>query len=222
MHVEKAVRLSKYGRPGVSYLDLPGNMLAGVIEAAKISKYYTSPELPLPYPDPKLIENAASLLASSKKPLVIVGKGAAYARAERYVNDLIDFTNLPFLATPMGKGVVPDDSNNCVASARSFALQNADVILLLGARLNWILHFGRPPRFANNVKVVQIDLSPEEMNNSIRSNVAIQSDLKPALDLLVQELQNRRYTFDTKSNWSEELRKKCHVNKENVKVRGII
>lgn len=217
MHVEKAVRLSKYGRPGVSYLDLPGNMLAGYVDSVTIPKYYTSPEIPIPYPDPKLIQEATSLLTSAKKPLVIVGKGAAYARAEQHVNDLINYTNLPFLATPMGKGVVRDDSVNCVGSARSFALQNADVILLLGARLNWILHFGRQPRFAKDVQVVQIDLAPEEMNNSIKSRVAIQSDLKPAVESLVRELQNRRYTFDTKSIWSQDLKKKCDINKENVK-----
>lgn len=156
MHVEKAVRLSRVGRPGVSYLDFPGNMLQATVNEELVPPYYTSPEVPLSYPDPKKIDEAVQMICWAKRPLVIVGKGSAYARAEYEVNELIKSTNLPYLATPMGKGVVPDDSDLNIAPARSFALQNADVIVLLGARLNWILHFGRSPRFQSDVKVVQV------------------------------------------------------------------
>lgn len=156
-HVEKAVRLATYGRPGVSYLDFPGNMLQTQVLEENIPRQYLTPVPPLVFPDPTLIKNTIQLLSNAKRPLVIVGKGAGYARAEDEVRDLISFTGLPFLATPMGKGVVPDDAKECVASARTFALQKADVILLLGARLNWILHFGRPPRFDPNVKVIQVN-----------------------------------------------------------------
>lgn len=82
--------------------------------------------------------------------------GAAYARAENTIGEFINFTRLPFLPTPMGKGVVSDSSPYCVAPARTAALQHADVIILLGARLNWILHFGRPPRFRADVQFIQV------------------------------------------------------------------
>lgn len=157
MHVEKAVRLVKFGRPGVAYLDFPGNMLQAKIEETNVPSQYNCPTIPISYPDPQLIDEAVKLLCEAKQPLVIVGKGSAYAKAEGEVNQLINSTNLPFLATPMGKGVVRDDSQFCVASARSFALQKADVVLLLGARLNWILHFGRAPRFNPDVKVIQVN-----------------------------------------------------------------
>ena len=94
---------------------------------------------------------------------MIVGKGVAYARAEDEVREFIDRTQLPFLASPMGKGVVPDDHPLSVAPARSYALQNADLVLLIGARLNWIMHFGLPPRFAPDVRVIQLDISAEEI-----------------------------------------------------------
>ncbi|CAG7639819.1 unnamed protein product, partial [Allacma fusca] len=96
------------------------------------------------------------LLRKAERPLVIVGKGAAYARAEKNVNDFIRATDLPYLPTAMGKGVVPDDHPNCISPARSLALQKADVVLLLGARVNWMLHFGQPPRFNPNVKIIQV------------------------------------------------------------------
>ncbi len=89
------------------------------------------------------LHRAAALLRSSRRPLVIVGKGAAYARAEAPVRRLVRRANLPFLPTPMGKGVVPDGDRGSVASARTAALKGADVVLLLGARLNWMMHFGR-------------------------------------------------------------------------------
>ena len=82
--------------------------------------------------------------------------GAAYGRAEKQIRSLIQLSGLPFLPTPMGKGVVPDEDEHCVSSARTAVLQQSDVILLLGARLNWMLHFGRPPRFQSEVKVIQV------------------------------------------------------------------
>lgn len=138
-HVEKAVRLACYGRPGACYLDFPGNILQSTVSEDKIVKSYVHPEPPVPFPNPKDILYAIETLISAKRPLVIIGKGAAYSQAESYLRQLVHQTNLPFLATPMGKGVVPDNFPQCVASARTLALQKSDCILLLGARLNWIL-----------------------------------------------------------------------------------
>ena len=94
------------------------------------------------------------MLLKAKSPLVIIGKGAAYARAENSINEFIKQTQIPFLGTPMGKGVVDDDNTLSCGPARSTALGKADVILLLGARLNWMLHFGKTPRFLPNVKII--------------------------------------------------------------------
>lgn len=137
LHVEKAIRLATYGRPGVAYLDFPGNLLLSSTAKSTISDQYTHPSPPLIYPDHDAVNEAVRLLKNAKRPLVIVGKGSAYARAENPIRRLIDEINLPFIASPMGKGVVPDSSVRSVQSARSLALQKADVVLLLGARLNW-------------------------------------------------------------------------------------
>jgi 2-hydroxyacyl-CoA lyase 1 len=215
-HVEKAVRLATYGRPGAVYLDFPGNLLQARTTVDQIPTQYTSPEIPLAFPEPRRIEEAVALLARAQNPLVVVGKGAAYARAEPEVRDLIDSTNLPFLATPMGKGVVPDTHPNSIQPARSLALQRADVVLLLGARLNWILHFGRPPRYRSDVKVIQIDITAEELHNSVKSSVAIQSDLKPAVAQLAEGLKMRGFVFDRRSDWWTDLNKKIEDNKKKV------
>lgn len=236
-HIEKAVRLSTYGRPGVSYLDFPGNVLRASVLNANIFEDYTHPNPPQCYPETESTKKAVGLLKSSKRPLVIIGKGAAYARAEYPIRQFIERTNIPVLATPMGKGVVPDNSDKSVASARTLALQKADVILLLGARLNWILHFGRPPRYAADVKVIQVnlltignlsldhkfgkhnfslqvDLCPEELHNSIKSAVAIQSDILPFANQLLEQIGN--YRFDPKSEWWTVLKYKCDLNRRTV------
>ncbi|CAK9814685.1 2-hydroxyacyl-CoA lyase 1 [Anthophora plagiata] len=216
LHVEKAVRLSTYGRPGAVYLDLPATLLNQSVNSEKIYKVAPCPPPPLIFPDRRLVEQAASLLMHAKKPLVIVGKGAAYGRAENEVRSLVYLTGFPFLPTPMGKGVVPDKDERCVSSARTYALQQSDVILLLGARLNWMLHFGRPPRFQPDVKIIQIDLCPEELHNSVSSAVAIQSDISTAVDGLVTILKERKWTMEKNNPWWKDLLAKANKNKTMV------
>lgn len=216
-HVEKAVRLATYGRPGACYLDFPGNILQSRVSVEKIVSTYAHPEPPLAYPNPKEIIKAVDALTSAKRPLIIIGKGSAYTRAETYLRQLVHQTNIPFLATPMGKGVVPDKAKQCVGSARTTALQKADVVLLVGARLNWMLHFGRPPRFNADVKVIQVDIVPEEMHNSIKSHIAIQSDIVPFTDALIDELSKRKYRLGENTEWWKELSEKCEKNQLTVK-----
>lgn len=215
-HIEKAVRCATYGRPGAAYLDFPGNLLLSKVPEASVPRQYAHPLPPVIYPDHDALADAVRLIKSAKRPLVIVGKGAAYARAELPIRKLIQEANLPFLATPMGKGVVSDRAEQCVQSARTLALQQADVVLLLGARLNWMLHFGRAPRFAGNVKVIQVDLCAEELHNSVLSQVAVQSDLLPFAEHALEQLLGQNYKFNDESDWWKALRQKCEQNRLTV------
>ncbi|MXY36781.1 MAG: oxalyl-CoA decarboxylase, partial [Dehalococcoidia bacterium] len=145
-YIEQGVRTSMYGRPGAVYLDFANDVITAQVEESEIEFKDRCPDAPRTYAEPGSIDAAVDALKSAERPLVIVGKGMAYARAEDEVREFIDKTQLPFLASPMGKGVVPDDHPLSVAPARSYALQNADLVFLMGARLNWIMHFGLPPR----------------------------------------------------------------------------
>lgn len=216
LHVEKAVRLATYGRPGVAYLDLPATLLTQNVDEAKIYNVHQCPPPPKIYPDLQLIEQAARLIMEAKRPLIIVGKGAAYGRAEGEIRDLVSTTGIPFLPTPMGKGVIPDRDKRCVSSARTYALQQCDVVLLLGARLNWMLHFGQPPRYQPNVKIIQVDLCPEELHNSLPSAVAIQSDVATATECLLNVLKALKWSIDENNLWWNDLTAKSHKNKEFV------
>lgn len=216
LHVEKAVRYATYGRPGVAYLDFPGNLLLSRAPVAKIYKALPHPAPPLVYPSHDDVIKAAKMLRNAKRPLVIVGKGAGYAHSENILRHFIENTNLPFLPTPMGKGVVSDTAPQCVSSARTLALQKADVVLLLGARLNWILHFGKPPRYDKDVKFIQVDICPEELHNSVQASVAIQSDIKPFAEQIFEQMNAVNFRFNNTEPWWKELSAKCEKNRETV------
>ncbi|XP_054268499.1 2-hydroxyacyl-CoA lyase 1 isoform X1 [Macrosteles quadrilineatus] len=215
-HVESAIRSATYGRPGVSYLDFPANLLSAQIERGNISFPNLCSFPPLLCPMASDLQNVATIISRSVRPLVIVGKGAAYSHSETAVRKLVETTGLPVLATPMGKGVVADSSHLSVASARTLALQEADVILLLGARLNWMLHFGRPPRFNKKVSIIQVDICAEELHSSVKAEAAIQADIGVFCTQLCRLLSDKKWNFDKNSSWWKELSEKSQANQATV------
>ncbi|KAJ9615835.1 hypothetical protein H2200_001912 [Cladophialophora chaetospira] len=193
--IRNAYRSAWYGRPGPTFVDLPTELImepsAPSRKSASSNPPMTVSPPPKPVGDAGLISAAAKTLKSASAPLVIVGKGAAFARAEQQIRNLISAHNVPFLPTPMGKGIVPDSHPLNTSSARSAALKHADVILLLGARLNWILHFGEAPKYRPDVKIIQVDISPEELGrvNSLgQPSLGIVGDIGIVVDQLHREL----------------------------------
>ncbi|KAJ2081257.1 hypothetical protein H4R24_002476 [Coemansia sp. RSA 988] len=176
-----AFRHAMVGRPGAAYIDLPADYIQGSVQTATVPNAHPAKPV-FAQADPADIAATVELLSSAKSPLIVVGKGAAYARAEEEIRALVDKYQAPFLPTPMAKGVVPDSHPRNVSSARSSALKGADVVLLLGARLNWILHFGR--RFNADAKIIQVDVHPEEIGTNVSIDVALQGHLP----LVVQQL----------------------------------
>lgn len=216
-HVEKSIRYSTYGRPGTCYIDLPGDIINQELPASDVTYAPKCPSPPLTEAPPHLISSLVDVLIQAKRPLVVIGKGAAYSAAEECIHDLISRYNLPFLPTPMGKGVVSDKDSRCVAPARSKALSQADVILLLGARLNWILHFGRPPRFSPDVKILQVDINMEELHNSIQASVGITGDVCSVVKQILSELRSRSWSVPKTSDWWMALQQKRSDNDRAVK-----
>ncbi len=211
-YVEQAVRHAKFGRPGAAYLDFPDDIIRGEVDEQKARPAATVGEPPRGQADPGAVEAALSVLESAERPLVIVGKGMAWSRAEDEVRAFIERTQLPFLASPMGKGILPDDDPLSVGAARSTALKEADVLFLMGARLNWIMHFGLPPRFREGVRLVQLDISPEEMGANVPAEVALLGDGKAVVGQLNSALRNRQWFYPTESPWRTLLQHKAQAN----------
>ncbi|XP_057593935.1 2-hydroxyacyl-CoA lyase 1 [Hippopotamus amphibius kiboko] len=210
--IEKAVRSSIYGRPGACYVDIPADFVNLQVNVNSIKFVELCMPPPVSMAESSAVCMAASVIRSSTQPLLIIGKGAAYARAEKSLRKLVEQCGLPFLPTPMGKGVVPDNHPHCVAAARSRALQFADVIVLFGARLNWILHFGLPPRYQPDVKFIQVDICAEELGNNVRPAVTLLGDINAVTKQLLEQFDKTPWQYPPESKWWKILREKMKSN----------
>ncbi len=216
-YVEQAVRISISGRPGPVYLDFPDDFLAAQLEEDEVVFPARCPDPSRTQADPNEVQRAIEVLRGAQRPLVIIGKGAAYSRAEAEVRAFIEATQLPFLSSPMGKGVVDDEHPLSVAPGRGLALQEADVVLLLGARLNWIMHFGLPPRFDANVKTIQVDIHAEEIGRNVPAEVGLVGDIKAVVGQLNAALETKPFSFAADAPWRSTLAEKVAENKEFVR-----
>ena len=211
-YVEMATRHAIYGRPGATYLDMPDDIIRGkcdLDQAVKVERVGEPPRMVAPTEN---VEAALNLLERAERPLVILGKGMAWSRGEDEVRAFLERTQLPFVRSPMGKGVMPDDHPLSVAAARTLALQNADVVFLMGARFNWMFHFGQPPRYAKGVKVIQLDIAPEEIGHNKATEVALVGDGKAIIGQLNQALAGRQWFHPEGSPWRQAIAKKSAEN----------
>lgn len=215
-YVELAVRQSIYGRPGPVYLDMPDDIIQGKVEEGDVAPVADIPEPPRMQAMPESVEAALDVLEQAKRPLVIVGKGMAWSRAEDELRAFIDRTRLPFLASPLGKGVLDDNHPLSVGAARSHALKEADVIFLMGARLNWIMHYGRPPRFNKDVRIIQLDLAAEAIGNNMPTEVALLGDGKAVVGQLNKALQSRQWFYPAGTDWHKGIAQKAAENAKSI------
>ncbi len=218
-YVEMATRHAIYGRPGACYLDMPDDIISGECDPDDIVQVERVPEPPRMVAPTENIEAALDVLEGAERPLVLVGKGMAWAHAENEVRDFIDRTQIPFVRSPMGKGVIPDDHPLAASAARTLALQQADVIFLMGARFNWIFHFGLPPRFAPDVKVIQLDISPEEIGHNKPTEVALVGDGKAIMSQMNQALKGRQWFYPKDTPWRTSLDEKVSANVAQIQAQ---
>jgi oxalyl-CoA decarboxylase len=173
--VARAIRAAVSGRPGGVYLDLPAKLLAQTLDATagKKSIVRVIDAAPRQLPAPDSVERAIALLKGAKRPLIILGKGAAYAQADAAIRSLVENSGIPYLPMSMAKGLLPDTHAQSASAARSFVLAEADVVMLIGARLNWLLAHGKGKTWGGPKQFIQIDIAATEMD----SNVAIAAPL---------------------------------------------
>ena len=215
-YCEQAVRTAINGRPGATYLDFPDDFLSAQIEEADVSIPERCPEPPRPQAASTDVRRAIDVLRNAERPLVILGKGAAYSRAEKEVRQFVESAGLPFLTSPMGKGVIDDEHALSVMPARGLALQDADVVVLLGARLNWIMHFGLSPRFAEDVKTIQVDIHAEKIGRNVVAEVGLVGDIKAVVGQLNEALEADPFTYPKDTPWWTALNEKVGENKAFV------
>ena len=215
-YVELAVRQSIYGRPGAVYLDMPDDIINGEVEEEDAVETAVIPDAPRMQAMPEDVEKALDVLEDAKNPVVIVGKGMAWSRAENEVRAFIERTQLPFLASPLGKGVMDDNHPLSVGAARSHALKEADVIFVMGARLNWIMHYGMSPRFKKGVRIIQLDISAESIGNNVPTEVGLVGDGKAIVGQLNKALEDRQWFYPSDTDWHKAIAEKAKGNAESI------
>jgi oxalyl-CoA decarboxylase len=217
--IARAIRAAASGRPGGVYLDLTAEVLGSALDVATARKSLVKAVDPAPPspPAPESVARAIELLANAQRPLVILGKGAAYARADEEIRSFIETTGIPFLPMSMAKGLLPDDHAQSAAAARSYAIGNADVVMLAGARLNWLLSHGRAPLWNENTKFVQVDISPTEIDSNRAIAAPVVGDIKSVFAALNAVLKPGK--IERQAAWVDEIGKRKQQNVERMAAR---
>ena len=187
--VARAIRAAVSGRPGGVYLDLPAKLLAQTLDAAhgKRSLVRVVDPAPRQIPAPEAVDRALDLLKSARRPLILLGKGAAYAQADDEIRAFVEKTGIPYLPMSMAKGLLPDTHPQSASAARSYVLAEADVVVLVGARLNWLLSHGKGKTWGAPMskKFIQIDISPTEIDSNVGIAAPVIGDIGSCVSALL-------------------------------------
>ncbi|HME29023.1 MAG TPA: oxalyl-CoA decarboxylase [Pseudolabrys sp.] len=193
--VARAIRAAISGRPGGVYLDLPAKLFSQVMpaEAGAKSLVKVIEAAPAQIPAPAAVKRALDVLKSAKRPLIILGKGAAYAQADEAIRALVEKSGVPFLPMSMAKGLLPDTHPQCAGAARSMALKDSDVVMLIGARLNWLLSHGKGKTWGepHSKKFIQIDIESKEMDSNVAIVAPLVGDIASCVTALLDGIDSK-------------------------------
>jgi oxalyl-CoA decarboxylase len=193
--VARAIRAAVSGRPGGVYLDLPGRLFSQVLDADAGARSLVKVIDPAPaqLPAPAAVARALDLLKGARRPLIVLGKGAAYAQADDQIRALVEKSGIPFLPMSMAKGLLPDTHPQSAGAARSTVLKDADVVMLIGARLNWLLSHGKGKTWGEpgSKTFIQIDIEPQEMDSNVEIVAPVVGDIGSCVSALLDGIDAR-------------------------------
>jgi oxalyl-CoA decarboxylase len=211
--VARAIRAAVSGRPGGVYLDLPAKLFGQTVEAAKgkASLVKVLDAAPRQIPSLEAVDRALTLLKGAKKPLIILGKGAAYAQCDEDIKHLVEKTGIPYLPMSMAKGLLPDTHPQSAGAARSLVLKEADVVMLIGARLNWLLSHGKGKTWGapGTQKFIQVDIEPREMDSNVEIAAPVVGDIGSVTAVMLSRIGA---DFPKPTAWMQSIRTKVEDN----------
>ena len=210
----RAIRSAVSGRPGGVYLDIPGALLGQVMDQVEGAKSLVKVIDPAPAqtPAPHAVARALDVIKGAKKPLIILGKGAAYAQADDLVRQFVETSGIPYLPMSMAKGLLPDTHTQSAGPARSLVLKEADVVVMVGARLNWLLSHGKGKQWGapHSTKFVQIDIEPKEMDSNVEIAAPLVGDIGSVLSALLAGMGDNWVKAST--DWTDVVKAKKDAN----------
>jgi len=211
--VARAIRAAVSGRPGGVYLDLPAKLLGQAMDAAKgeASLVKVVDAAPKQIPAPDAVARALDVLKNAKRPLIILGKGAAYAQADDAIRALVEKSGIPYLPMSMAKGLLPDTHPQSAGAARSLVLGESDTVMLIGARLNWLLSHGKGKAWGKDrKKFIQIDIEPREMDSNVEIAAPLVGDIGSCVDALLDGMGDG--WKQPPEEWTATVREKVETN----------
>ncbi len=215
----RAVRTAVSGRPGGVYLDIPGEVLGQAMDAsaAAATIWRVVDPAPKQLPAPEAVDRALQVLKQARRPLIVLGKGAAYAQADTVIRRFVETSGIPYLPTSMAKGLLPDSHPQSAATARSVAIARADAVLLVGARLNWLLGHGDSPQWAADAKFVQVDIAASELDSNQPIAAPLVGDIGSVLAALCDAVAARPIAVP--AEWTDELAERKTRNDAKMRDR---
>jgi oxalyl-CoA decarboxylase len=215
--VARAIRAAVSGRPGGVYLDLPASLFGQAMDAAKGAASLVKVVDPAPaqFPSPKAIDRALDVLKSAKKPMIILGKGASYAQCDDLVKEFVERSGIPYIAMSMAKGLLPDTHPQYAGAARSLVLKDSDCVMLIGARLNWLLSHGKGKQWgeAGAKKFIHIDIDPKEMDSNQPIDAPLVGDIESCLTALTEKMGDWK---KPDASWTDAVKAKAASNVERM------
>lgn len=195
--VARAYRAAVGGRPGGVYIDMTTPALGEIMNAADLEALFYSPVDPYSpvAPNQAAVARAVEILSTAKRPALLLGKGAAYAQVDDKIRNLVETAQLPYLAMSMAKGLMPDDGELSALSCRSTIMEQADVVMVIGARLNWMLQFGKG-KWNPGVKYIQLDVNPGEIDRNAHIAAPVVGDLGISLDMILAAMKDKKMSTD--------------------------
>jgi len=213
--VRAAFRKAMSGKPGLVYLDLPWDIIYGKAVREGV-EFPVVPENDFrPQADGESVKSAVEALRRAERPLIVAGSGVLWSGAEKELARLVDETGLSLFTTPLARGIIPEDHGRSFIAARSMAFSEADAVLVVGTRFNYILAFGSPPRFNPRARMIRLDIDAEEMGHNRAVDVPLVGDAKQVLSQLIEE-SNGAIHLDDDSPWITALREKDATGREEL------
>jgi acetolactate synthase-1/2/3 large subunit len=203
--INKAFRMATSGQPGPVYVDLPGDVLYKRVEESEVMFFKKPHAAPRVTGDPAQVTRAIAMLKSAQRPLIVTGTGVFWSGAWKELREFVELSGIPFYTTPQGRGVIPEDHPLSFLGARNQAWKEADVVLVVGTRFNFIIGFGLPPRWAEDVKFIQVDIADDEIGRNRPVDVGIVGDAKMVLRQLIEEGRDA-FRGRKELQWIETLR----------------
>jgi len=211
--VARAIRAAVSGRPGGVYLDLPAKLLGQVMDAAAGAQSLVRviDAAPRQIPAPEAVARALEVLKAARRPLIVLGKGAAYAQADDDIRALVERSGIPYLPMSMAKGLLPDTHPQSAGAARSLVLQESDTVMLIGARLNWLLSHGKGKTWGDKPrKFIQVDIEPREMDSNVEIAAPVVGDIGSCVSALLDAMGDG--WTPPPAEWTDEVRTKAESN----------